>query len=240
MRKRPGALQAWVPGRAYRVAAFCVVAGTCAAALLVSGPSTTLLIAIVLCTPTIALIVPELIEFWPWLAGKAEEHAVDRAERIYRFGYTDIRMLKVGASPWFAAADICAALGLRDEGEETRSLGAALCRAIGDGGERYLSEAGVTLLMERSPHPDARSFRNWFTREVMSPFARAREHIMGDEVRCTQCGKVVTDEAASAFEQIRYAGYNPMSIQYAQDQTKGQRAGFLASYMCKACRPGGR
>lgn len=30
--------------------------------------------------------------------------------------------------------------------------------------------------------------------------------------------------------------YNPGSIQYAQDQTEGQRAGFLASYVCRQCR----
>jgi hypothetical protein len=61
---------------------------------------------------------------------------------------------------------------------------------------------------------------------------------MSDEVRCRQCNKIVTDEAVSAFEQIRYAGYNPMSIQYAQDQTEGQRAGFLASYVCRQCQEG--
>ena len=59
---------------------------------------------------------------------------------------------------------------------------------------------------------------------------------MSDEVRCRQCDKVVTDEAVSEFETICYAGYNLMSIQYAQDQTEGQRAGFLASYVCWQCR----
>ena len=59
---------------------------------------------------------------------------------------------------------------------------------------------------------------------------------MSDEVRCKQCNKVVTGEADAEFEQIRYAGYNPGSIQYAHDQTEGQRAGFLASYVCKQCR----
>jgi hypothetical protein len=61
---------------------------------------------------------------------------------------------------------------------------------------------------------------------------------MSDEVRCRQCNKIVTGEAVSAFEQVRYAGYNPMSIQYAQAQSEGARAGFLASYVCDQCKRG--
>jgi hypothetical protein len=59
---------------------------------------------------------------------------------------------------------------------------------------------------------------------------------MSDEVRCRQCQKVVTAEAEAALNEIRYAGYNIMSIQYAQEQTEGAREGFLASYVCKPCK----
>jgi hypothetical protein len=143
--------------------------------LLLRGPSSSVLIAIVLCSPVVALIVPELIEFWSWLAGKAEERAVDRAERIYRFGYAEIRMLMVGADPWFAATDICAALELSEVDDEIRRSDATRCVPLGAGGEHYFSEAAVMNLAERSHSADARSFRNWFTREVMSPFVRDRE-----------------------------------------------------------------
>ena len=56
------------------------------------------------------------------------------------------------------------------------------------------------------------------------------------DVKCRQCGAVVTDEAHRAYEEIRYLGYNIMSIQYAQDQTEGARQPFLDAYVCKQCQ----
>jgi hypothetical protein len=152
---------------------FAAVVGLCAVLLLLGGPSREILIVIVFCTPAVVLIAPEVVEFWPWLAGKAEAHAVDRDERIYRFGYTDIRMLMVGETPWFAAADVGRALGFADVDQETRLFDVTQCDFIGD--VLYLSEAGVTILIGHSRHRDTRSFKIWFEREVMFPLSRARE-----------------------------------------------------------------
>ena len=174
-RKQPGALSARLPGRKFRVTVFLLVTGTCAAIYAVAGPATPVLIAIVMCAPVIALVVPELFQLWEWWIGKAEAHAVQRDERIYRFGYTDIRMLMAGKNPWFAAADVGDALGLADIREEIRYFDVTRCDVMGEGGERYLSEAAVIALAERSRHPDARSFRIWFEREVMFPLDRARK-----------------------------------------------------------------
>jgi hypothetical protein len=171
--KGPGVLEARIPGRAFRFTAFGVVAGICAVLLLLGGPSREVLIVIVMCAPAVVLIAPEVVEFWPWLVGKAEEHAVDRDERIFRFGYTDIRMLMVGENPWFAAADVASALGFNDIDEETKRFDVAKCDFVG--GELYLSEAGVRTLIEHSRHRDTRSFKIWFDREVMFPLNRARE-----------------------------------------------------------------
>ena len=181
-RKQPGALSARLPGRKFRVTVFLLVAGFCAAAYAVAGPSTLVLIAIVMCAPVIALVVPELFELWEWWIGRAEAHAVQRDERIYRFGYADIRMRMAGRNPWFAAADVCGALGLADIREEIRYFDVTRCDVMGEGGEWYLSEAAVIALAERSRHPDARSFRIWFEREVMFPFERARKARAGDNL----------------------------------------------------------
>jgi hypothetical protein len=171
--KGPGALEARIPGRAFRFTAFGAVAGLCAVLLLLGGPSQAVLIVIVMCTPAVVLIAPEVVEFWSWLVGKAEEHAVDRDERIYRFGYTDIRMLMVGENPWFAAADVSRVLGFADVDQETRLFDVTQRDFIGD--VLYLSEAGVTTLIGHSRHRDTRSFKIWFEREVMFPLNRARE-----------------------------------------------------------------
>ena len=171
--KGPGALSAGIPGRAFRVAAFAAVVGICTASFLLGGPSKPVFITIVLCSPAVALIVPELFQLWEWWIGKAEEHAVQRDERIYRFGYTDIRMLMVGENPWFAAADVGSALGFADVGEETKRFDVTKCDFVSN--ELYLSEAGVITLIGHSRHRDTRSFKTWFEREVMFPLNRARE-----------------------------------------------------------------
>jgi len=172
-RKQPGRFDTGIPGRKFRVAIFALVAGICVAAYGVAGPATPVLILIVLCVPVVALIVPELFQLWEWFVGKAEEHAVDRDERIYRFGYTDIRMLMVGENPWFAAADVGSALGFADVDQETKRFDVTQCDIVSD--ELYLSEAGVMTLIGRSRHRDTRSFKIWFEREVMFPLNRARE-----------------------------------------------------------------
>ena len=171
--KRPGALEARLPGRAFRFTAFGLAVGICALLLFFVGPSQAVLIVIVLCSPLIALIAPEVVEFWSWWVGKAEEHAVDREERIYRFGYTDIRMLMMGEKPWFTAADVGSALGFADVDQETKLFDVTRCDIVN--GELYLSEAGVRILIEHSRHRDTRSFKVWFDREVMFPLNRARE-----------------------------------------------------------------
>ena len=171
--KRSGPLGAGIPGRKFRVAAFAAVVGVCAVLLLLGGPSQAVLIVIVMCAPAVVLIAPEVVEFWSWFVGKAEEHAVDRDERIYRFGYTDIRMLMVGENPWFAAADVGSALGFADVDQETKRFDVTQCDFVSD--ELYLSEAGVMTLIGHSRHRDTRSFKVWFEREVMFPLNRARE-----------------------------------------------------------------
>jgi hypothetical protein len=163
--KGPGALEAGIPGRKFRVAAFLVIVP---ALWFAAGP-----IGLALSSVAVALIAPEVVGLWYWLIGKAEEHAVDRDERIYRFGYTDVRMLMVGENPWFAAADVGSALGFADIDQETKRFDVTKCDFVS--GKLYLSEAGVMTLIGHSRHPDTRSFKVWFEREVMFPLNRARE-----------------------------------------------------------------
>ena len=145
-----------IPGRKFRIAAFLIIV---TALWFAAG-----WVGLALSSAAVTLIAPEIVELWCWFVGKAEEHAVDRDECIYRFGYTDVRMLMVGERPWFAAADVCSALGLADVDREIKYFDATKCGTVGDGGEHYLSEAGVMSLARRARHADARSFRIWFER----------------------------------------------------------------------------
>ena len=165
-----------MPGRKFRVGAFMLVIAYLAFDFVRLGFSWAYLITFVLLTPSIALVAPELVEFWSWYARKAEEHAVDREERIYRYGYTDIRMLMGDDNrPWFAAEDVCAALGFAHADRELQRLKTGRRMRLGSGKDDYLSEAGVMDLIARSGTDETRKFRNWFTRDVMTPFNRGRD-----------------------------------------------------------------
>lgn len=54
--------------------------------------------------------------------------------------------------------------------------------------------------------------------------------------RCNRCGADVTAEANAAASCEQFSGFNPMSLQYAEAWSEGRLAGFLATYVCDACR----
>lgn len=57
---------------------------------------------------------------------------------------------------------------------------------------------------------------------------------------CAACGRDVSNEALAAASLAQFAGYNPMSIQYAQTWSAEQLAGFLRTFVCEACRDAAR
>lgn len=57
---------------------------------------------------------------------------------------------------------------------------------------------------------------------------------------CKACGRDVSDEALAAASIAQYAGYNPMSLQYAESWPAERLADFLACYVCEACRADGQ
>ncbi len=53
---------------------------------------------------------------------------------------------------------------------------------------------------------------------------------------CPVCGQDASAEAYAAASMEQFAGYNPMSIQYADAWPEQRLADFVASYVCEACR----
>lgn len=132
----------------------------------------------VLAVPAIGVAFAKpLIEFWEWYVRSAREHAYEGDDRVFRFGYNEVRMVLWHGGPWFVASEVCTALGFDDVEEATQHFPAAECAAIEGRGGLWLSEAGVEKLARRSRDSRAREFRLWFEREVMHPFrlARAKE-----------------------------------------------------------------
>lgn len=62
----------------------------------------------------------------------------------------------------------------------------------------------------------------------------------GEAVACAKCRAIVTEEAADTLARTKFAGYNIMSIQYADPWTPERFREFYATYVCRACKPPGR
>ena len=116
-----------------------------------------------------------LIEFWESAVRAMRKHAYEGDERVYKFGFVQLRMVMRHGRPWFAAHEVCGALGYEDVDEAIRHLAASEHEGIGGSRIPYLPEAAVDKLAARSRHPDAVRFRIWFERDVMYPIKRARE-----------------------------------------------------------------
>jgi prophage antirepressor-like protein len=133
---------------------------------------------IVLASPVIGVAFARpLVEFWESYVRRTRKHAYEGDDRVFRFGYNEVRMVMWHGGPWFVASEVCSALGYDDVKEATRHFAAAERATVEGRNGLWLSEAGVEKLAQRSRHPRAREFRLWFEREVMHPFrlARAKE-----------------------------------------------------------------
>ena len=160
------------PAPKLRMALFLCIMAAMLYSLVVGGNPFALLAA-----PAVALVAPEIVEIFPWLARKGREHVYEPGEndRMYTYGLVNIWMRMQGEIPWFVARDIANAL--RVEGIESRVEKFATsekCIMEADG-ELCLSEKGVLRLASGTRTHDAPKFRLWFEREVMFPIRRLQE-----------------------------------------------------------------
>ena len=152
---------------ALRIAA---VLATLTLAYLIGG-----LILLVIASPVIGVAFSKpIIEFWGWYLRWARRRAYEGDDRVFRFGYHEVRTVMWHGGPWFMASEVCNALGHENVEEATRHFPPTECASIPGRSEFWLSDAGVEKLARRSRHPRAREFRLWFEREVMHPFRRVR------------------------------------------------------------------
>ena len=89
----------------------------------------------------------------------------------FNFENHPVRVIMRGDTPWFAASDVCAALGYKNTSD---AVGTHL-----DNDERYsqslerggslvlINESGLYALVLRSRKPEARKFAKWVTGEVL-------------------------------------------------------------------------
>ncbi len=94
---------------------------------------------------------------------------------IFNFRQHQLRAMLIEQRPWFAAKDLCGALGLNDANRATHSLDADEKQnlpIVGSGGGQrrntlLVSESGMWALVFRSNRPEAKVIRKWVTKDVL-------------------------------------------------------------------------
>ncbi|MGE4373956.1 MAG: Bro-N domain-containing protein [Xanthobacter sp.] len=124
--------------------------------------------------------------------------------------------------PWFVAADVCVALGLKNTARAVRPLGRSECRIEGvhqfntSAFDRrinkitLISESGLYKLVMRSDKPEARQFQDWVTRDVLPAIRKDGMYIKGEE-------KVLTGEMSD--DELMVIGMQAMARKLDRLQT---------------------
>ncbi|HHB2580955.1 Bro-N domain-containing protein [Klebsiella pneumoniae] len=90
----------------------------------------------------------------------------------FDFNSLSIRVVEREGEPWFVAADVCKALGIKNPSVAVKPLGSdewAKCNLgqRGLGAALAVSESGLYKPVMRSDKPEARAFQDWVTKVVL-------------------------------------------------------------------------
>lgn len=91
----------------------------------------------------------------------------------FNFGQSTIRTTTIGEAIWFSAADVCAALGIKNHRDSLLHIDEDEKGVVSNdtlGGQQKISvvnESGLYALVLRSRKPEARKFAKWVTGEVL-------------------------------------------------------------------------
>ncbi|WP_308719511.1 BRO family protein [Komagataeibacter xylinus] len=94
-----------------------------------------------------------------------------------------VRVVEREGKPWFAAADVCTALGLKNPTVTLRHV-APNDKAKSVLGERVgniVSEAGLYRIVLRCDKPDARPFQDWVTHTVLPTLRKEGAYVRDEE-----------------------------------------------------------
>lgn len=95
------------------------------------------------------------------------------APAVFNFQSNEVRTVTVDDQVWFVAADVCAALGVKNHREAIRHLDEDEKGVIsndtpgGRQGTSVVNESGLYALVLRSRKPEAKKFTKWVTSEVL-------------------------------------------------------------------------
>ena len=99
-------------------------------------------------------------------------------------GKFSVRVVQIDGDPWFVAADVCKALGIKNAGNAYRRLDADEVSTIrrtdvekrGGSALVLVSESGLYKLVMRSDKPQAKQFQDWVTRDVLPTIRKTGQY----------------------------------------------------------------
>ncbi len=146
------------------------------------GGAPEMALAAVLLSPLVALMLArDVMRLFGGSTYAMRKHAYDSDARVFRYGYTQIRMILYRNRAWFEAAPVCEALGYRDMRRSIRHYATTEYCVRGRKKEPFLSESGVRRMAEISRHAEAGAFLRWFDKEVLTTLERSRRRMPSKE-----------------------------------------------------------
>jgi prophage antirepressor-like protein len=113
---------------------------------------------------------------------------IPASQSLFNFGDLRVRAHRDNQGrPWFVAADICAAVGIRNSRQSLTSLdsdekGVISTDTLGGKQESAtVNESGLYALILRSRKPEAKTFRKWITSIVLPTLRQDGAYIVGEE-----------------------------------------------------------
>lgn len=155
-----------------------IIIGGVMGAVVYKGDGPAVALAAVLLSPVVAaMFARDIMNFLGGSAYAMRKHAYDSDARVFRYGYTQIRMIMHRNRAWFEAAPVCEALGYRDMQRSIRHYATTEYCVRGARKEPFLSESGVRRMAEISRHAEAPAFLRWFDREVLTTLEKTRRRM---------------------------------------------------------------
>ncbi|WP_314324734.1 Bro-N domain-containing protein [Comamonas aquatica] len=127
----------------------------------------------------------------------------------FNFGTYAVRVITQNNQQWFAAADVCAALGIKNHRDSLMHLdddekGVVSTDTLG--GTQNISvvnESGLYALVLRSRKPEARKFAKWVTSEVLPSIRQTGSyHTQPQATRTERAHQLATKATAQVFDTV--------------------------------------
>jgi hypothetical protein len=137
--------------------------------------------SVVLAPLAAVMFTRDVMNFFSGTTYAMRKHAFDSDARVFKYGYTQMRVIMYRNRAWFEAAPVCAALGYADVQKSIRHYATTEYCIRGVKKEPFLSESGVRRMAAISRHGDAPSFLRWFDNEVLTTLENTRRRMKRSE-----------------------------------------------------------